>query len=78
MQIIFRFKTKKPRDPNVYYIEHFAIYELDRKDGIVVWKYVGWAKGEDLHVFTIDESFGSMKYPEYIKFEDHHLEDSPC
>lgn len=82
MRIIFIFKpSNDTRD--LYWIERQALYELDRKDGLIVWRFIRRIVLEfdglelrSLPICRLDLS-GSGSFPHYISYEDQHLQENP-
>jgi len=82
MRIIFIFKPRNDtRD--LFWIEQRALYELDRKDGLIVWRVIRRIILEfdelelrSLPVYRLDLSCGGL-LPHYISYEDQHLQENP-
>lgn len=81
MRIIFIFKpSNDTRD--LYWIERQALYELDRKDGLIVWRFIRRivlefdGLGRTLPVYKLDLIPGGS-FPYYIGYEDQHLQENP-
>ena len=79
MRIIFVFDNGK----DLYWIERQALYELDRKDGLVVWRFVrriilpfDTLELHTLPIYRLDLSCGGL-FPHYISYEDRHLQENP-
>ena len=79
MRIIFVFDNGK----DLYWIERRALYELDRKDGLIVWRFVrrivpAFDKLElrTLPIYRLDLSCGRL-FPHCISYEDQHLQENP-